>query len=194
MLPMQMASSCGRPIAARGVENLGISVGAVQVVGVPAHASWAGRVADFDRRIFGKDAWPRSVWEHELRQSDRLYLVVLGAADPIRSFPPIVAIAGIRAAEDAEVLTVAVAPQQRRQGIAQALLTQLFEWVRLRGAQQVFLEVRASDVGAQALYQRFGFEGIASRRHYYSDDDALVMRMVIPPNNVLAAGDRTHTD
>ena len=139
--------------------------------------SWASSISDFDKRIFGRDAWPRAVWEHELAQPDRRYLAVQGQRDAIRSLPPVLAIAGLRLAQEAELLTVAVAPELRRRGVAQKLVAQLLAWAHLGGAQLVFLEVRAGDAGAQALYQRFGFIPIARRRRYYSDDDALVMQL-----------------
>lgn len=143
---------------------------------VRAKPEWAGPIADFDKRIFGRDAWPRTVWEHELRQPDRQYLALV-QTDPIRSLPQINAIAGMRYASDAELVTVSVAPNWRRQGIARRLVTQLLAQARAYGSEQVFLEVRAHSAGAIKLYASLGFEPIYRRRKYYSDDDALVMRL-----------------
>ena len=145
---------------------------------VPAQPAWAGRLADFDNRIFGLDSWPLPVWEKELRGKDRAYLA-LTTPDPIRPLPRVTAIAGIRFGFDAEILTVAVAPERRRQGIARALVATLIEQARERDCEKVFLEVRAHSVGAIALYKSLGFEAISRRRHYYSDDDALVMRLLL---------------
>ncbi len=138
-------------------------------------ASWSGHLADFDHRIFGRDAWSSAIWENELSASDRLYVACVGEADPIRSFPQIIAIAGARCARDAEILTVSVAPDFRRQGIARRLVTHLVSAVRSAGAERVLLEVRATDTGTQQLYRSLGFNELSRRRGYYSDDDAIVM-------------------
>jgi ribosomal-protein-alanine N-acetyltransferase len=51
--------------------------------------------------------------------------------------------------------------------------------VRERGAQEIFLEVRESNVGAQSVYLERGFSVIGRRRSYYSSptEDALIMRL-----------------
>ena len=74
--------------------------------------------------------------------------------------------------DESELHLIATAPAQRRQGIATALLAQMFQAAGLR---RVFLEVRAGNLAAQALYRRHGFADLARRRAYYGDEDALVM-------------------
>lgn len=74
--------------------------------------------------------------------------------------------------DEAELHLIATAPAQRRQGIATALLAQMFQAAGLR---RVFLEVRAGNLAAQALYRRHGFADLVRRRAYYGDEDALVM-------------------
>jgi ribosomal-protein-alanine N-acetyltransferase len=73
------------------------------------------------------------------------------------------------------VMNVAVDPTQRRRGIATALLSNLLE--RVHPEAQLTLEVRRSNVGAIALYERFGFRRAGVRRRYYQDngEDAIVM-------------------
>ncbi|MDX2343734.1 MAG: ribosomal-protein-alanine N-acetyltransferase, partial [Acidimicrobiia bacterium] len=44
-----------------------------------------------------------------------------------------------------------------------------------RGAQNLTLEVRATNEGAQRLYNRFGMVAVGVRKHYYRDDDAVIM-------------------
>ena len=74
------------------------------------------------------------------------------------------------------VMNIAVDPDRRRHGIATALLTALLREVAERGAQ-VTLEVRRSNTGALALYERFGFRSAGVRRRYYQDngEDAVIM-------------------
>ena len=82
------------------------------------------------------------------------------------------------AADQAEVLTLAVTPIMRRQGIASALLREATTQVRAAGARELFLEVSTGNEAALALYRREGFVEVGRRRRYYADaSDALVMRV-----------------
>ncbi|MBE1515472.1 ribosomal-protein-alanine N-acetyltransferase [Nesterenkonia halotolerans] len=77
----------------------------------------------------------------------------------------------------ADVQTLAVAPEMQGHGLGTRLLGLIVEAARTRGAEQVLLEVRADNPGAQALYRREGFEPIHTRPRYYPDgQDALIMR------------------
>jgi ribosomal-protein-alanine N-acetyltransferase len=74
------------------------------------------------------------------------------------------------------IMNVAVDPDHRREGIATALLTELFR--RVGDAEPRFtLEVRMSNAGAIDLYERHGFRGAGLRRRYYQDngEDAVIM-------------------
>jgi [ribosomal protein S18]-alanine N-acetyltransferase len=80
------------------------------------------------------------------------------------------------AADEAEVLTLAVVPAVRRQGIATALLQAAKNHARALGARAMFLEVATGNAAALALYRREGFAEIGRRRRYYADaSDALVL-------------------
>ena len=84
---------------------------------------------------------------------------------------------GRMAADEAEVLTLAVAPEARRQGIATLLLRAAKAHVGARGGTGVFLEVATGNAAALALYAREGFVEVDHRRRYYADSaDALVLR------------------
>lgn len=69
--------------------------------------------------------------------------------------------------EDAEILTLGVAPASRRQGIAQALLSAFIARSRAAGATRVVLEVAADNDAAIALYRAFGFARQGTRTNYY---------------------------
>ena len=81
-------------------------------------------------------------------------------------------------AGEAHLLNLSIAARHQRGGHGRALLREAVELARRRGARSVFLEVRPSNLGAQALYARFGFRRIATRRGYYPSqsgrEDALV--------------------
>ena len=74
-------------------------------------------------------------------------------------------------------MNVAVAPSQRRSGVASALLEHLLDVTRDEGQRGYTLEVRVSNLGAIKLYERFGFTARGVRRGYYTDnrEDALIM-------------------
>ncbi|HEX7120762.1 MAG TPA: ribosomal protein S18-alanine N-acetyltransferase [Gemmatimonadaceae bacterium] len=80
--------------------------------------------------------------------------------------------------DQSELANLAVAESYRRCGIGRLLLESAMARARARGAREMFLEVRASNHGAQELYASKGFRPVARRRAYYSDpvEDALVMR------------------
>jgi ribosomal-protein-alanine N-acetyltransferase len=80
--------------------------------------------------------------------------------------------------DEMHINNLAVDPRWRRRGIAMALLRAGLDRARGRGARHAFLEVRASNVAAQALYRRAGFRAAGTRRRYYSHpvEDAVIMR------------------
>jgi ribosomal-protein-alanine N-acetyltransferase len=84
----------------------------------------------------------------------------------------------IRVTEDeAEVLTLAVAPHARRQGVAGALLAAAMAAAREQAARTMVLEVAIGNAAARALYERAGFVEAGRRPRYYADGgDALILR------------------
>ena len=74
------------------------------------------------------------------------------------------------------IMNVAVDPDQRRRGVATALLEGLIERLNDERARYT-LEVRESNVAAIALYERYGFRAAGRRRRYYQDngEDAVIM-------------------
>ncbi len=79
------------------------------------------------------------------------------------------------AADEAELLTLAVAPDARRAGIGGRLLARFLAEAGARGAVAAFLEVAAVNGAAIALYQRAGFTERGRRRGYFAGKDALVL-------------------
>ncbi|OJY65684.1 MAG: ribosomal-protein-alanine acetyltransferase [Rhodospirillales bacterium 70-18] len=91
------------------------------------------------------------------------------------------------AADEAEILTLAVAPALRRQGRARALLEAAAARAARAGAAALFLEVSAANAAARALYESCGFARVGLRTRYYSDGaDALVMRRPLSPGAAAA--------
>ena len=81
-----------------------------------------------------------------------------------------------KAADEADLLRVAVSGSRRKEGIAGALLETLFAEALLTGVRTVFLEVRASNRPAVALYLKHGFTHVSLRKNYYGNEDAVVMK------------------
>lgn len=86
-----------------------------------------------------------------------------------------------RAADTAEILTIAVLPAARGKGIASALLASHLPTLAAQGAKSLFLEVEAANQAALMLYQRFDFRQVGERKAYYRKGDgsraaALVLR------------------
>lgn len=91
---------------------------------------------------------------------------------------------GRAVAGEAEVLTLAVAPEARRRGLAARLLSRFVYQARLRGAEAAFLEVAAGNVAAIGLYRAQGFAEAGRRRGYFRHadgwaEDAIVMRRAL---------------
>jgi ribosomal-protein-alanine N-acetyltransferase len=88
------------------------------------------------------------------------------------------------AADEAEILTLAVDQPWRRQGIGRALLVAAITEAMRRGVTAMLLEVGVLNEKAQALYSGAGFTAVGRRRNYYKGpsghEDALVMRLDIP--------------
>jgi ribosomal-protein-alanine N-acetyltransferase len=84
------------------------------------------------------------------------------------------------ASDEAEILTLAVAPRARGKGLGRALLNAAIAEAQRRGARAVFLEVGSDNPAALALYAALGFANVGSRKGYYGGRDALVLRLSLP--------------
>ena len=91
---------------------------------------------------------------------------------------------GRAVAGEAELLTLAVAPEARGRGLGRRLVSRFLYQARLRGADEAFLEVAEDNAPARAVYSRAGFTESGRRRGYYilpqgRAVDALVMRRML---------------
>ena len=81
--------------------------------------------------------------------------------------------------DEAELLTIAVAPGQRRKGIATTLLVRCLTRARARDAATLFLEVAATNSAAIALYEKSGFTRTGRRPDYYTCPDGTRLDAII---------------
>lgn len=102
----------------------------------------------------------------------------LGRAWVVRTRGVVVAFLLARiVADEAELLLVAVRPEQRRRGLGRALLDALDAEGRAAGVASTFLEVAAGNAGAIALYRARGYVEVGRRPNYYgANNDAVLMR------------------
>ena len=81
--------------------------------------------------------------------------------------------------DEVHIATLATHRDFRRQGIAQKLLTHTLRYTYDEGAVSSFLEVRESNLAAQEMYRKFGYEKTGRRKRYYkdNDEDAILMTL-----------------
>ena len=80
---------------------------------------------------------------------------------------------------ETQLLNIVIAPQEQGRGLGRVLLQWLIEQARKESSEMLFLEVRLSNQGAQALYEGMGFNEIGMRKGYYrvqggKREDALI--------------------
>jgi ribosomal-protein-alanine N-acetyltransferase len=116
--------------------------------------------------------WSRTMFDAELRKPSSLALGAFTTGDGLVGYAFV-----SRYVDAWHVMNVAVATRYRRRGIAVALLGRLFDVTSSDPRRGYTLEVRVSNVGAIALYEKLGFEARGVRRGYYTDnrEDALIM-------------------
>lgn len=81
--------------------------------------------------------------------------------------------------DEAHIATIAVHPNFRRQGIGEEILIHALRAAQDEGARRAFLEVRAGNAAAQAMYKKYGFVVTGVRPGYYKDnnEDAILMNL-----------------
>jgi ribosomal-protein-alanine acetyltransferase len=141
----------------------------------PAGEQDVGAIMAIERASFPTDAWSEAAMRSTLLDGDAV-AELAEVGDRVAGYAALLAPIG---APDADVLTIAVDEQHRGRGVGRALLTHLLDVAGRRGARRVFLEVRADNPVARALYASEGFETVGSRPRYYQPDDvdAVVMRL-----------------
>ena len=144
----------------------------------PADEADLAAIMALEEAIYPDDAWSTENMAQELTGEHTHYLVAIGDDGAIDAYAGLLAPLGTG---QGDIQTVTVAPRARRQGLARTLMLALIDEARRRGAEELFLEVRADNENAQALYTDLGFETIAVRKRYYKGGmDALSMRLSVP--------------
>ena len=130
-------------------------------------------VLELDKACFG-GLWTLEGYQREM---DSPNSDLLGLFSPVSSLKLLGMGCFWSILEEAHITILAVHPQYHCQGLGQALLYSLLKTASDRGLERATLEVRASNLAAISLYQKFGFKTAGRRRRYYQDngDDALIL-------------------
>lgn len=126
---------------------------------LPALVTFEGRAND--------DAWSEALLEAALRDENYAVWGVRSANDSALWAVAILAYLPF----DAELQSICVLPDARRQGLAREMLGWVMRCARARGAERLLLELRESNLAARRLYERAGFRIDGQRRGYYRRDD-----------------------
>lgn len=107
------------------------------------------------------------------------------AAASAAGAPPLGYFLAMKGVGEMHLLNISVAPAQQGRGLARLMLDALCRLCREQACEQLWLEVRASNDRARALYRRYGFAEVGLRRAYYPvlqgpREDALLMSLVLP--------------
>lgn len=153
----------------------------------PLEAVWVSAVEALEAQTMGSDAWHASQIMDELPRGDRTWWAAYEMSDSSkRAVSPedakLIGYAGGWIVDgQVQVLKVATDPAYRRRGIAQELLAHIARDARDLGASEMTLEVRLSNTGAHAFYERLGLKRIGVRPRYYSDrEDAVIYTGPLP--------------
>jgi ribosomal-protein-alanine N-acetyltransferase len=126
------------------------------------------QVISVERRAF-TSPWSLGMFVIELSKPSGIYLAAVRGAQIVGY------VICAKYVEAYHVMTLATDPEHRREGVASALLDAVIE--RAGADANYTLEVRVSNAGAIALYERYGFHAVGTRPRYYADngEDAVIM-------------------
>ena len=132
------------------------------------------QVAALEKLCFSAP-WSENSVASELRNPLSLWLVALDG-DTVAGYIGSQSVLG-----ESDMMNVAVHPDCRRRGIAEALVNALCKALKERGSVSLTLEVRASNDPAKALYDKLGFEQAGRRPNYYRNpkEDALILKKML---------------
>jgi ribosomal-protein-alanine N-acetyltransferase len=124
-----------------------------------------------EKSIYLDDPWSLEQFKEEYAGKSRQYLVAEFEG-------VVVGYAGVMLAGDVtDILTLTVAPEFRRRGIAREFLKRMVDWSRNQKVDAMMLEMRVGNAEAEPLYLESGFRKIAERANYYGPGlTAIVMR------------------
>ncbi len=130
----------------------------------------ASEMATMHKSCFPTRAWKADEFEDLMQQHG----VFWGIDHEKRGF-----ILARAAGDQAEILTLAVDPAHRRQGVARDLVANVIQTCPVLEATHLFLEVAADNAAASGLYKRLGFQEVGRRKGYYARGEAAPVDAVV---------------
>lgn len=147
----------------------------------PIDAMDLSRLAILHAQCFPDDRWDAKALAELLAMPGASGHLV----ENVEEYRPLGLMLDLIVGSEGEILTLGVGPSARRQGVARALLEELFARATRQGARSISLEVAADNVPARQLYLSEGFTQTGRRRGYYrrgtASIDALLFRRVLLP-------------
>ena len=128
-------------------------------------------IAELEKLCFS-DPWSEKSIESELNNKLSFWLVAM-EGDTLVGYVGSQSVLG-----ESDMMNIAVHPEYRRKGIAEALVQALVTGLSEKGNHSLMLEVRVSNAPAIALYEKLGFHQVGRRPNYYRNpkEDALILR------------------
>ena len=129
-------------------------------------------VIEIEKLAYGNHHWPKDSFMSELSNELAHYFSVLNENGELIGY------CGMwRILEEAHITNIAVNPNYRRKHIGETLLKTIIDNCYKNMVKFITLEVRASNVPAISLYEKYGFKSLGTRKGYYQDnnEDALIM-------------------
>lgn len=147
----------------------------------PLEAKQLDEVLELDRLVLG-GIWTLKQYQRELSLANSRLLAILPSTKITTrdspQFPSILGFGGWRAiANEAKITILAIHPDYQGMGLGQLLLLTLLKEASQKDLKRVRLEVRESNIIAQSLYQKFGFQVVQRLPNYYHQfqEDALML-------------------
>lgn len=146
---------------------------------IPMTESHLPAVAALEKRCFPADPWSENVFRQALDSPDTAILLAEGEDGALLGYAVLYTVL-----DEGNLDNIAVAPEFRRQGVGDALLSALAGYAREHLAR-LMLEVRASNAPALTLYRKYGFAEVGRRKNYYDNprEDAILMTWEIEHGN-----------
>ena len=153
-----------------------------------AHENDLDAIMLIEHASFGETAWPRDSMALELAPNPARHYFVALDGESMVGYGGISVVPG----HQGDIMTIAVAEGHRGLGLGRQLMNRLIDLAKSHNVAQVFLEVRADNAVAQALYVSLGFEQIDLRRGYYQPEniDAVIMKLEVANHD--ASGAQAH--
>ena len=141
---------------------------------VKMNDSHVSQVAQLEKLCFA-DPWSEKSIASELTNPLSYWLVAV-EGDTVAGYIGSQSVMG-----ESDMMNVAVAPEHRRRGVGEALVSALAEVLKEQGNESLALEVRASNMPAIALYEKLGFAQVGRRPSYYRNprEDALILKKML---------------